>query len=128
MRKHFQIELPKAFNTLTQQALKANAKSVSLESLNQHFYCFGTHLALTIAGEEGRMLAETLLNTFVQRVGAIRTCSLDGAAKPKKLDSCEKKLYSISVRTERLMDDWTRGSTSDRKRKANLDVYNSLKY
>ncbi|KHN87652.1 DNA replication complex GINS protein PSF3 [Toxocara canis] len=44
------IELPKAFNTLTQQALKANAKSVSLESLNQHFYCFGTHLALTIAG------------------------------------------------------------------------------
>lgn len=52
MNEYFQIHLPKAFNTATQQVLQANAKSVDLQSLHQHFYRLGTHLALTIEGTD----------------------------------------------------------------------------
>lgn len=73
-------------------------------------------------GEEGRLLAETLLNTFVQRVGRIQTCSLNSMTKPKKLDTCEKQLHAIGVRTQSLMNDWTKGITSDMKRKASSTI------
>uniref|UniRef100_F1KZV1 DNA replication complex GINS protein PSF3 n=1 Tax=Ascaris suum TaxID=6253 RepID=F1KZV1_ASCSU len=122
LRRSCLIHLPKAFNTATQQVLQANAKSVDLQSLHQHFYRLGTHLALTIEGEEGRLLAETLLNTFVQRVGRIQTCSLNSMTKPKKLDTCEKQLHAIGVRTQSLMNDWTKGITSDMKRKASSTI------
>lgn len=77
---------------------------------------------MMFTGEEGRLLAETLLNTFVQRVGRIQTCSLNSMTKPKKLDTCEKQLHAIGVRTQSLMNDWTKGITSDMKRKASSTI------
>ncbi|MFH4978418.1 hypothetical protein AB6A40_005127 [Gnathostoma spinigerum] len=117
IRRTCRVHFPKAYNIPMQEVLQANACCINLGSMQQQFYLLGKHISLLVGGEEGRLLAECLLNTFVQRIGLILTKSLNSDRKPDKLDSYEKDLYEIGINTDKWMRKWTSSVRKDRKRK-----------
>ncbi|VDD95543.1 unnamed protein product [Enterobius vermicularis] len=110
------IYLTFPFNNRAQDVLQADPENINLEALHQHFYRTGQRLAV-IAGMlstlfclvykgEAERLAETLLNTFLRRLPKIITTAVNSYAKPRKLDSIEKRIHAIGMYTEALMTDW----------------------
>uniref|UniRef100_A0A0N5AL94 DNA replication complex GINS protein PSF3 n=1 Tax=Syphacia muris TaxID=451379 RepID=A0A0N5AL94_9BILA len=112
------VHLSFPFNNRLREALLADSRSVDLEALHHHFYRLGRHLVNIVEESQAQGLADTLLHTFLQRVGQIIIRSLNSNEKPTKLDSTEKLLYAYGMYTEAQFRDWFDGVDEGCKRRA----------
>lgn len=70
-----------------------------------------------VHGDLGALIAESLLNTFNQRVGWVVKKALNLNIKADKMDETEKKLFAGSQRAEHDFRHWCQGKQKQLKRK-----------
>ncbi|KAL3998145.1 hypothetical protein ACH3XW_13845 [Acanthocheilonema viteae] len=84
---------PAEFSPIQMQVLRAAPEHVDVMHLNQFYFILSKHIVKLVPDEDGHLLAETALFSFLQRCGWILNCALHQGAKPKKIDSTEIQLY-----------------------------------
>ncbi|RVE47707.1 hypothetical protein evm_007596 [Chilo suppressalis] len=101
------IDLPKIYKDTYREILNADACTVDMHKLNQHFYELGCYIAKhDIKGE----VANTLVNTFKQRFKLLLTASVstDSIGSMQPLSASERKHAAAAAITENAISTWLR--------------------
>ncbi|XP_049877069.1 DNA replication complex GINS protein PSF3 [Pectinophora gossypiella] len=99
------VDLPKIYKEAYREILNADACTVDMHKLGQHFYELGCYVAKhDIKGE----VANTLVNTFRQRFKMLLSASVSsdsvGAVQP--LSTSERTRAAEAATTERALSGW----------------------
>ncbi|KPJ03299.1 PREDICTED: DNA replication complex GINS protein PSF3 [Papilio xuthus] len=99
------VDLPKIYKEAYREILNADACTVDLHKLGQHFYELGCYIAKhDIKGE----VANTLINTFRQRFRMIlsASCSTDSISSLQPLSESERERTAAAAVTEKALSLW----------------------
>ncbi|VVD06043.1 unnamed protein product [Leptidea sinapis] len=99
------VDLPKIFKETYREIFNADACTVDLHKLNQHFYELGCYVAkYDIKGE----VAKTLINTFRQRFRMILSASVstDSMTALQPLSASERDRTATAMNTEKALSGW----------------------
>ncbi|XP_045778069.1 DNA replication complex GINS protein PSF3 [Maniola jurtina] len=99
------VDLPKIYKETYREILNADACTVDMQKLGQHFYEFGCYIAKhDIKGE----VATTLVNTFRQRFRMILSASVstDSISSFQPLSASERDRTAAAVVTESALSGW----------------------
>ncbi|KAJ0174045.1 hypothetical protein K1T71_010191 [Dendrolimus kikuchii] len=99
------VELPKTYKDSYREILNADACTVDLHKLGQHFYELGCYVAKhDIKGEVG----STLINTLRQRFRMLLSASVatDSISAMQPLSASERLQAAAAARTERNLASW----------------------
>ncbi|VDP14519.1 unnamed protein product [Onchocerca flexuosa] len=97
---------PAEFSPVQMQVLRAAPEHVDVMHLNQFYFILSKHIVKLIPDEDGRLLAETVLFSFLHRSGWILNCALHQGIKPKKIDSTEAQVYREAFRCALQFSRW----------------------
>ncbi|CAB3231753.1 unnamed protein product [Arctia plantaginis] len=99
------VELPKIYKDSYREILNADACTVDMHKLNQHFYELGCYIAKhDIKGE----VANTLINTFRQRFRMLLSAcvSTDSVGAIQPLSASERQQAADAGSTEKALATW----------------------
>ncbi|XP_041984892.1 DNA replication complex GINS protein PSF3 [Aricia agestis] len=99
------IDLPKIYKETYREILNADACTVDMHKMNQHFYELGCYIAkYDIKGE----VANTLIDTFRQRFRMIMSASVstDTVNALQPLSKSERERTDAAMVTEKALCDW----------------------